>query len=391
MPFLQVFFAIWWAWMNFTWFASSFDTDDVPYRLLTLVQMAGVLVLAAGVPAASTDDDFAPSRSATRSCGSVSSPSGFGRAARSLRSRATARRYVLGITLAEVAWVLRWRSTRPACCPAWSGPGLLRARRLRAGVPLWAERARPTNWHPHHIAERYGLFAIILLGEGVLAASMGFDEALAEAGGVASLVTIAAPDSRWCSRSGGCTPSSRAARGWRNRDRSYRWGYGHYGSLRRACRARRRPRARGRSTWRTGRRPRPSLSATRSPYLSDHVPRSRWAVDHGDPAAPRRQVRRERGRRSGDHAAAGGRAGRWTRRGHRRHRRGLRRARRGDAVASRVTSAVHGSGAGRRPSSAAASSARTIRACSSVSYSAMITSPSTAMNRGSPTCGRRSR
>ncbi len=49
-PFLQVFFAIWWAWMNFTWFASSYDTDDVPYRLLTLLQMGGVLVLAAGVP-----------------------------------------------------------------------------------------------------------------------------------------------------------------------------------------------------------------------------------------------------------------------------------------------------------------------------------------------------
>ena len=52
LGYLMVFFAIWWAWMNFTWFASAYDTDDVPYRLLTLVQMAGVLVLAAGVPRA---------------------------------------------------------------------------------------------------------------------------------------------------------------------------------------------------------------------------------------------------------------------------------------------------------------------------------------------------
>ena len=50
LGYLMVFFAIWWAWMNFTWFASAYDTDDVPYRLLTLVQMAGVLVLAAGIP-----------------------------------------------------------------------------------------------------------------------------------------------------------------------------------------------------------------------------------------------------------------------------------------------------------------------------------------------------
>ncbi|MCU1446909.1 low temperature requirement protein A [Cryobacterium sp.] len=57
-PFLMVFFAIWWAWMNFTWFASAYDTDDVPDRLLTMLQMGGVLVLAAGVPAAFDDQDF---------------------------------------------------------------------------------------------------------------------------------------------------------------------------------------------------------------------------------------------------------------------------------------------------------------------------------------------
>ena len=40
--FLLVFFAIWWAWMNFTWFASAYDTDDVPYRLAVFVIMTGV-------------------------------------------------------------------------------------------------------------------------------------------------------------------------------------------------------------------------------------------------------------------------------------------------------------------------------------------------------------
>src|SRR5689334_19266758 len=47
-PFLMVFFATWWAWMNFTWFASAYDNDDVTYRLTAFVQMSGVLVLAAG-------------------------------------------------------------------------------------------------------------------------------------------------------------------------------------------------------------------------------------------------------------------------------------------------------------------------------------------------------
>jgi low temperature requirement protein LtrA len=48
--YLLVFFAIWWAWVNFTWFAPAYDTDDVPDRLITLLQITGVLVLAAGVP-----------------------------------------------------------------------------------------------------------------------------------------------------------------------------------------------------------------------------------------------------------------------------------------------------------------------------------------------------
>jgi len=39
----MVFFAIWLAWLNFTWFASAYDTDDVPYRLAVFVHMGGAL------------------------------------------------------------------------------------------------------------------------------------------------------------------------------------------------------------------------------------------------------------------------------------------------------------------------------------------------------------
>src|SRR5688572_20917564 len=103
-PYLQVFFAIWWAWMNFTWFGSAYDTDDVTYRLLTAVQMVGVLVLAAGVPAAVTDNDY------------LAVTLGYlimriGLVAQWLRaaiedpaSRGTALRYAVGIAMLEVGW-----------------------------------------------------------------------------------------------------------------------------------------------------------------------------------------------------------------------------------------------------------------------------------------------
>ena len=54
----MVFFAIWWAWVNFTWFASAYDVDDLLYRLLTFVQIIGVLILAAGVESAFTSGNF---------------------------------------------------------------------------------------------------------------------------------------------------------------------------------------------------------------------------------------------------------------------------------------------------------------------------------------------
>src|SRR5687767_3548825 len=43
-------FGITWAWTNFTWFASAYDTDDWIFRIATMVQMIGVLVLALGLP-----------------------------------------------------------------------------------------------------------------------------------------------------------------------------------------------------------------------------------------------------------------------------------------------------------------------------------------------------
>jgi low temperature requirement protein LtrA len=47
--FCFVMFAIVWAWLSYSWFASAFDTDDWFLRLATLVQMIGVLVIGLGV------------------------------------------------------------------------------------------------------------------------------------------------------------------------------------------------------------------------------------------------------------------------------------------------------------------------------------------------------
>ena len=96
-------------------------------------------------------------------------------------------------------------------------------------IPLWAERRVPTSWHPHHIAERYGLFAIILFGEGIFAASNGVERALAGGGVSAPLITVAVAALVLVFALWWLYFLQPAGHGLvSHRDRSYVWGYGHY-------------------------------------------------------------------------------------------------------------------------------------------------------------------
>jgi low temperature requirement protein LtrA len=165
--FVGVFFAVWWAWMNYTWFASAHDSDDVPHRLLTLVQMAGVLVLAAGVTGAVEQDDWlvATIGYGIMRAGLVVSWLRVARDEPAVRARAL--RYAAGVSALQVLWFVR------LALPA--GLGVAGFVLLAAGelaLPVWAERAAGAPvFHPTHIEERYGLFTIIVLGESVLSAS----------------------------------------------------------------------------------------------------------------------------------------------------------------------------------------------------------------------------
>ncbi|WP_207934288.1 low temperature requirement protein A [Actinomadura sp. KC06] len=222
LPFLMVFFAIWWAWMNFTWFASAYDTDDVPYRVMTFLQMAGVLVLAAGVPDA-FDGDFT-----TVTIGYLVMRVGlvglWTRAAIAHpESRATTVRYAIGVSFVQVFWLSRL--ALPGDGPSWVFPLLVL---LELSVPQIAERAGATTWHPHHIAERYGLFTIILLGESVLASTNAVQDAV-EHGLSSELVIIALAGLAilftlwWIYFSEPAGEGLAARREW-----SFIWGYGHY-------------------------------------------------------------------------------------------------------------------------------------------------------------------
>ncbi|HZD74971.1 MAG TPA: low temperature requirement protein A [Actinomycetota bacterium] len=219
----MVFFAIWWAWMNFTWFASAYDTDDVLYRMATLVQIAGVLVLAAGVPRAFEGDfvivtvGYLIMR--------VALTAQWLRAAREDPPRRTvALRYAAGITAVQAGWVARL-----ALPGAWSAAGFMVLALAELAVPVWAERRGSLRWHPGHIAERYGLFTLIVLGESVAAATTAVQSALDSGQGIGDLLTLAAGGllivfSMWW------LYFEQHADEWLSTTSlgSFVWGYGHY-------------------------------------------------------------------------------------------------------------------------------------------------------------------
>jgi low temperature requirement protein LtrA len=222
-PFLMVFFAIWWAWMNFTWFASAYDCDDLAYRLAAFVQMAGVLVLAAGTGRAFDHGDYTAVTG-----GYIIMRLGLlflwlRAAVQHPLGRATSLRYVGGIMVLDVLWVGRlFLGDRGAVAT------FLVLAVLEMFVPWWAERRGPTSWHPHHIAERYALFTIILLGESVFASTNAVADVIDLIAGP-QLMTVAGAGLTVVAALWWLYFSEPAGAGLaRRRDWSYVWGYGHY-------------------------------------------------------------------------------------------------------------------------------------------------------------------
>ncbi|MER8185529.1 low temperature requirement protein A [Kitasatospora sp. NPDC094015] len=222
--FAFAFFAIWWAWMNFTWFASAYDVDDVPYRITTLVQITGVLILAAGVPRMFGDQDLTLSV-----VGYVvmrlAMVTQWLRAARSEHggARVMALRYAAGITVCQVGWALVLlvpEDARPYVIPV----GIL----LELSVPVFAEWHTQSTWHPHHIAERYGLFTLIVLGETVSAATVAIQSALDEHEALGELLPIAGGGILLCFAAWWIYFARPIHDHLRTNRQAFLWGYGHY-------------------------------------------------------------------------------------------------------------------------------------------------------------------
>ncbi|RXN91681.1 hypothetical protein C7R54_08880 [Achromobacter aloeverae] len=224
-------FAICWAWINFSWFSSAYDTDDWIFRLVTMVQMIGVLVLATGLPRLfETIDKGAQVDNSIIVLGYVimriAMVTQWLRAARQDPGRRRAcLTYATAISIAQIGWIIQiFLDTSVAStllCAA-----VLAA--IELAGPVIAERIGDgTPWHAHHIAERYSLFALIALGEGVVGTIAGL-AAVVEIQGwsldaaLVCLAGIGLTFGMWWIYY--MLPSAEVLHA--HRDRSFVWGYG---------------------------------------------------------------------------------------------------------------------------------------------------------------------
>ncbi len=225
IKFAGAFFAIWWAWMNYTWFASAYDNDDAPFRILTMVNMAGALAMAAGIQPFFESLDLRLIVIGYVVMRLAMVAQWLRAASHDPGHRRTALAYATGISLAQAYWVglmLGQPLLSETSFYLFFGLGVI----IELSVPVLAERQGTTTWHRHHIIERYGLLNIIVLGETLLAGSMALGKATGEHFDVAllqlALASLVILFSMWWlyfSKEDQLQEERRAL--------AFTWGYGH--------------------------------------------------------------------------------------------------------------------------------------------------------------------
>ena len=226
-------FAICLAWINYSWLASAYDTDDVFFRVATMMQMLGVLVLALGLPDAfESIDEGEHLDNGVMVAGyvimRVATIALWLRIARhDPAHRRSALTYAVVVGAIQVGWVVTIFINPPLNVMFGI---IVVLGTLELVCPYLIERrVGGTPWHAHHIAERYGLLVIITLGEVVLGTILAISAVVEEQGWTveAALVafggTLLAFAMWWVYFT---MPSAKVLT--RFRERGFTWGYGHF-------------------------------------------------------------------------------------------------------------------------------------------------------------------
>ncbi|KAJ3082486.1 hypothetical protein HDU99_002499, partial [Rhizoclosmatium hyalinum] len=165
------FSANWMAWMNFTWFLSAYDPDDILFRLATLGQLIGALSIATSVGPVFQLFDFRQMLYGFIFLRFFYILFYLCRAAiQDKRNRVYNTRMAFLITLLQLAWYISILYDPPTL--AWNAGTFASLQFCEFFFPFLAEqRTASPGRHPHHLQERYGAFTIIVIGESFIGLS----------------------------------------------------------------------------------------------------------------------------------------------------------------------------------------------------------------------------
>jgi len=168
LHFLVLFTAFWIVWIEYTFYADRFETDDALFRVMTGAVMLSILIASTNVHNAFSGnaDGFALAFVAMQVC--VLALYAFAFVTLPI-ARTLAARYIAGFGLGALFWLVSIGFDDPINYALW-GAGIV----VAVATPLLSVRVIvDTPVHAAHMAERFGLFTMIVLGESILAVAVG--------------------------------------------------------------------------------------------------------------------------------------------------------------------------------------------------------------------------
>jgi low temperature requirement protein LtrA len=164
LQFVVALLLLWWTWLGHTFHATRFDEDRPDQHLLGMVQIGTVVVIAYGAGAAFGE------RGAIFAAGMAALKLLLLAAYLRERRRPGAQRLACTYGLIYGMQVALWLASIALEGPArWAAWGLVLALDIVSPFVV-AKHTHGYPPHPEHLPERFGLFTIIVMGEGVASA-----------------------------------------------------------------------------------------------------------------------------------------------------------------------------------------------------------------------------
>ena len=161
-----VFFAIFWVWNRFTWYATHYDNDDVPFRLSFLLAIFCVIGLSASIESilVNSDTQFTLYFLLLEFILLYLWSRVWRKTQNKIQAKCFFISYLIGTLLISISIFVN----NKVKLALWISAILIEA---IGPMVAWYRTRGQIPVHTNHIIERHGLFTIILFGEGAVAIS----------------------------------------------------------------------------------------------------------------------------------------------------------------------------------------------------------------------------